>query len=137
MFQVFRTNRMRKIKYLNSRYYNWHLIVLFLRLLLLKIKKVLLILNSQAILIFMIKSIQQNQNTKKISKLEIQQVISLIINIKKLKILKINNLIMIFYCKIIMIFQIMSFLMKKRKKYNIATLLDIKKVFKDSLIKIN
>jgi hypothetical protein len=27
--------------------------------------------------------------------------------------------------------------MKKRKKYNIATLLDIKKVFKDSLIKIN
>jgi hypothetical protein len=85
----------------------------------------------------MIKSIQQNQNTKKISKLEIQQVISLIINIKKLKILKINNLIMIFYCKIIMIFQIMSFLMKKRKKYNIATLLDIKKVFKDSLIKIN
>jgi hypothetical protein len=103
----------------------------------LKIKKVLLILNSQAILIFMIKSIQQNQNTKKISKLEIQQVISLIINIKKLKILKINNLIMIFYCKIIMIFQIMSFLMKKRKKYNIATLLDIKKVFKDSLIKIN
>ena len=31
----------------------------------------------------------------------------------------------------------MSFLMKKRKKYNIATLLDIKKVFKDSLIKIN
>ena len=85
----------------------------------------------------MIKSIQQNQNTKIISKLEIQQVISLIINIKKLKILKINNLIMIFYCKIIMIFQIMSFLMKKRKKYNIATLLDIKKVFKDSLIKIN
>ena len=46
------------------------MIVLFLRLLLLKIKKVLLILNSQAILIFMIKSIQQNQNTNKISKLE-------------------------------------------------------------------
>ena len=49
-------------------------------------------------------------------------------NLKKLKIQIINYLIMIFYCKIIMICQIMSFPMKKIKKYNIVILPNNKKV---------
>ena len=127
-FQVYWTKKMIWIKYLLIRYYYRPLIVRFHHLQLLKIKKAQIILNSQMILIFMIKSIQIKQNKKIISKWKIQLMNILKINLKKLKIQIINYLIMIFYCKIIMICQIMNFPMKKIKKYNIVIFPNNKKV---------
>ena len=68
------------------------------------------------------------QNKKIISKWKIQLMNILKTNLKKLKIQIINYLIMIFYCKIIMICQIINFPMKKIKKYNIVILPNNKKV---------
>ena len=115
-FKVCRTKRMSRVNCLLSRYYYRNLTVHFLRLQPLKIKKILLILNSPIIFIFMIKSKQLKKNIKIIFKWKLQQKITIKRNLKMLKIQKIKDRLIIFYCKIIMIYQRMSFLMKTSKK---------------------